>query len=369
MPQATCRSPRARLALALVVAAVLPLGASIVAASEAGTNQSNIGSPPPKAAEISTWIRPTHPTAAGDNVGTALVIPSLPYTNSGNTCGFGNDYAFPCGDANSTPAPDVVYSFTPSTTMCVDISLCNSDFDTGLYVWQASVGNLVACNDDYCGPTGQQSRIAGLQLQAGVTYYIVVDAYSGCGNYALTVTQGPCKQSCAPIACPAGATPEGEPVCFTGYTDNFDGGCNSVPPVYKNITIPSTICGTYGKYCSDDFFCFSVFRDTDWYRLVVTSPMTVHVCVQGEANTQLDVNDGSAGCPGPILTGSIGLPPACDTYCEDLALGVGTYWIFVAPQADNTFPVCGSRYVLSVAPVAVVAAKHTSWSKLKAMYR
>jgi hypothetical protein len=353
---------------------ILVVGIAMIAAANSAAPRdlpyelSNLGSPPPKSPVASPWHAPASPEAGGDNLATAVVIPSLPYTDSGNTCAFNNDYAFPCGDANSAPAPDVVYKFIPSATMCVDISVCNSDFDTGLYVWQTSVGNVIACNDDYCGPTVQQSRIAGLQLQAGVTYYIVVDAYAGCGNYSLSVTQAACRTACAPLACPTGAISENEPYCYTGYVDSYNGGCTSTPAVFQSISVPSIVCGRYGKYCSDDIFCFTTYRDTDWYRLVVTSPMTVRVCVQGEANTQLDVVDGTTGCPGTILPGSVGLPLACDTYCEEVSLVSGTYWIFVAPQQDASFPACGSRYVLQIT-TPTVRAKQGSWGTLKSIYR
>ena len=322
---------------------------------------SNAGMPAPKAA---TAARPaprsasgagSHPSrdavlVGGDNPGTATVIPGLPYTDSGTTCGFTDDYAFPCpGDPSGSPAPDVVYRFTPASDMCVNVSLCNSNYDSGLYIWQNAVGNLVACNDDACGPTGQQSRITGFQLVGGSTYYIVVDAYAECGNYTLSVSN--CLPPCTPLTCPPGATAEGEPVCFTGYVDNTNGGCNVSPPVYTAITLPATICGQYGKYCSDDVFCFNIYRDTDWYQFVLAQQSKVHVCVRGEIPTQLDVVDASAGCPGTIVAGSLGFPLGCETFCEDLTLAAGTYWIFVAPQQDPSFPPCGSRYVLSAATV------------------
>jgi hypothetical protein len=312
------------------------------------------GAPPPKShSTTNLWTPPKQVLAGGDDIAHAVVIPSLPYTDSGNTCGFNNDYAFPCpGDPSGSPAPDVVYSFTPASNVCVNISLCGSNFDTGLYVYQNTAGNTFACNDDACGPTAQQSRLAGLQLTAGNTYYIIVDAYAGCGDYSLSISE--CLPPCNPLACPSGATPEGEQTCADLYVDHTNGGCNSTPPVYEPITLPATICGTYGKFCADLPFCFNVNRDTDWYQVTLASATTVHICVQGEANTQLDVLDASGGCtPGTLVPNSLGFPLACERFCEDLALATGTYWIFVAPTADNTFPPCGSRYVLSVTNAAL----------------
>ena len=47
------------------------------------------------------------------------------------------------------------------------------------------------------------------------------------------------------------------------------------PPVYTAITLPATICGQYGKYCSDDVFCFNIYRDTDWYQFVLAQQSKV----------------------------------------------------------------------------------------------
>ena len=68
-------------------------------------------------------------TAAGggDTFATATVIPSLPYTDSGTTVGFANDYDPPCAHAG---ASDVVYRYAPAVNTCVTISLCGSGFDS-----------------------------------------------------------------------------------------------------------------------------------------------------------------------------------------------------------------------------------------------
>src|SRR5438309_406972 len=79
------------------------------------------GGPPPKFhSTTNLWTAPKQVLTGGDDIAHAVVIPSLPYTDSGNTCGFNDDYAFTCpGDPNGSPAPDVVYSFTPASNVCV----------------------------------------------------------------------------------------------------------------------------------------------------------------------------------------------------------------------------------------------------------
>jgi hypothetical protein len=71
--------------------------------------------------------------------------------------------------------------------MQIDISLCGSNYDTVLYVYEGSCGTLKVCNDDACGT---QSKLDSVSLIAGVSYYILVDGFNGaCGDYTFTVTK------------------------------------------------------------------------------------------------------------------------------------------------------------------------------------
>jgi hypothetical protein len=368
-----------RAKLSILRAGAFVMGLTLMEATIAHAvppDMSNSGTPPQKFGSSSAPApAPKVVLVGGDNAGTATVIASLPYTDSGNTCSFNDDYPLTCA-AGSTTAPDVVYSFTPSADVCVNIDICQSDYDAALYVWQTTVGNQIACNDDACGPTGQQSKISTLQLTGGTTYYIVIDGFGtqppgsiGCGNYSLSITE--CLPPCTPLPCPAGAVAEGEPQCGTGYVDQYNGGCNSAPPVFTNISCPTVICGQYGKYCSDPFFC-TLFRDTDWYQIVLAQPLTLTLCVQGETPTQIAVVNASTGCASPtIVPGSQAFPVACEQFCEDVPLAAGTYWIFVAPQADASVPPCGSRYVLSVSSPACQATpvERVTWGKVKEQYK
>ena len=130
----------------------------------------------------------------GDTCGTATVIGSLPYSDTGDTTGMTDDYNEVCPFTN-TGGLDVVYSYTPAADGFIDIDLCNSLYDTKVYVYENTcpdAGNPVGCNDDACGTSGFRSQILGLPVTAANTYYIVVDAYSGAdfGTYELNVTDG-----------------------------------------------------------------------------------------------------------------------------------------------------------------------------------
>jgi hypothetical protein len=133
----------------------------------------------------------------GETCATATVIPTLPYTDDGSTAGAVDDYDEVCPYTGSL-SPDVVYSYTPGTTITVDVTLCVgvTDYDTKLYVYENTCpdGGPFACNDDSCTAPGGQlyvSALSALTLTAGNTYYFVVDGYgSGSGNYTIEITEG-----------------------------------------------------------------------------------------------------------------------------------------------------------------------------------
>jgi len=128
----------------------------------------------------------------GDNIASATVIGAIPYSDNGTTSGYLNDYNEDCPYTGST-APDVVYSYAPAVDEFLDISLCNSLYDTKLFVYEDAVGTLVGCNDDACGTNGWRSQLLGVHVFAGHTYYIIVDGYSGTdfGTYYLDVINTP----------------------------------------------------------------------------------------------------------------------------------------------------------------------------------
>jgi len=121
----------------------------------------------------------------GDDIATATVITSLPYTDGGTTAGYLHNYDEVCPYGPHT-SPDVVYSFTPAVDTYIVADICNSLYDTKMFIYQdgETPGTPVACNDDACGSDGYKSRIGRTQIFAGSTYYIVIDGYGGAsGTY------------------------------------------------------------------------------------------------------------------------------------------------------------------------------------------
>jgi hypothetical protein len=275
----------------------------------------------------------------GDSFNTAILIPSLPFVGTGNTCAFSNDYDASCAGG---PAADLVFYYVPAVNQTVSFSLCGSSYDTQLSVFENGPMNEIACNDDYCG---LQSFIDCIELLAGRTYYIVVDGFGGgsCGDYELEIAVcGGCETDCPPDA-----QIEGESVCYDDYLDDYNGGCNSVPPVFTPIVCQgkiATVCGTAGTYIYNDLD----YRDTDWYSICVEESTLIGACVNGDFVSRVAIiQPGSGdGCDLDILC-IVDSDVPCQTACCEYYVGPGEYWIFVATAAFSGVP-CGSPYTLHI---------------------
>ena len=295
----------------------------------------------------------------GDTVGSATVIPAIPYGIAGTTVGYVNDYFPPCAFAGNSVAPDVVYSYSPTVDQCIDVSLCESSFDTILMVVDAGL-NVIGCNDDADCDLALRSRVEGVSLSAGSQYYIIVDGWStNAGEYVLEVTE--CPPPCE-VTCPPGAFPEGEPNC--GIPDTYNGGCNSTPNVFTSLVCNDEgvlVCGTYGAEGGT--------RDTDWYEIVMDAPGVITACVNGQYPTAVAILN--PVCPvtaADILDFQFG--PECEAVCATANVGAGTYRIFVGADGFDGFP-CLGTYVLRIAgyncpPVGVEPA---NWSGVKSIFR
>ncbi len=127
----------------------------------------------------------------GDDITSATVIPSIPYSDAGTTAGYTDDYDEACVGATGN-APDVVYSFTPSADINIDISLCQSSYMTHLWVYENSTATVVACNRFSIDCSLPRSGLTGVPCTAGNTYYIVIDGENGQnGAYQMDISETP----------------------------------------------------------------------------------------------------------------------------------------------------------------------------------
>ncbi len=331
----------------LVLALVLGI-VGVAAANDLG-NQAPVKSPGIYPENI-----PNPERQGGDTIALATVIPSLPYNDTGTTVGYVDNYQPTCFGANG--APDVVYSYTAAATGLTTISLCGSTYDTGLYVYTTAMVEI-ACNDDFCG---LQSEL-GVVLNAGATYYIIVDGYSSAsGNYTLNMSvYEPCV-----LACPAGGYPEGEPPLVPDYTDNYNGGCNTPGFPFQTLALSQNIlCGVSGWYT----FQGSQYRDTDWY-ILNTGPMgLIEITADAEYATYIfelspqdcaNVGVAQQATAGPCAEAFMTIPGPPNTSVW--------FWagptVFAPPGTDTMYD-----YVVWF-DYGVIATEGATWGTLKALY-
>ncbi|MFH1276869.1 MAG: hypothetical protein ABIK65_00595 [Candidatus Eisenbacteria bacterium] len=314
----------------------------------------------------------------GETIGDATVVGSLPFIDTGNTCLYVDDYDEVCPYTGAT-SPDVVYAFTPTSDMNIKIDLCDSYYDTKLYVYENAVGFLVACNDDFCsGPNYGSPYLSYVELPvySGQTYYIVVDGYGfSCGNYVIKIDEfvppppPPDPEPCD-VVCPAGAIMENEPGCGPGYTDHWNGGCNSTPPVFSYLscdTDPLYFCGESGNWY--DPYTGYYTRDTDWWSFTLTEAKTVTLitCANFYVQTLLIIPQPDCSYytyPYVSLANPFWTAPIT------AALGPGEYWYWVGPQSFYADTPCGSQYVSSIEGWCTPdATENKSWGAVKEMFR
>jgi hypothetical protein len=316
-------------------------------------------------------VNDPQPQQGGEDIATAANIPALPYSDSGNTCGYLNNYDEACPYTGGT-SPDVVYKFSPGVDMAIDVDLCaTTAYDTKVYVYENDEFTPVACNDDACGNDGWKSLVTAVPVYAGNTYYIVVDGYgsSSCGAYDMIVREFvPC------VECPPDGVAEGEPDCYDYYIDLFNSGCNDPAEVFSSVpcaTTPgatTTICGRGGYYLDASGF---TYRDTDWYLidsqyntaglLVCLTPATVQMLVGYITVTPCATSPGTFD--------DYVVLPMCTTGC--LNVPPGDFWIWVGATGGALSDGCGHDYNLEITgyDCGSVSVEPSSWGSVKQIYR
>ncbi len=125
----------------------------------------------------------------------AYAITSLPYVDAGSTLCADNDNVNCIGSASN----DIFYSLQMESCTQVTVSLCGSEYDTGLEIRSGGFtcpGTLpIVCNDDnYCGETLSLQSSATFTALSGRTYWIIVHGYSGyAGPFIMNVTGSTCS--------------------------------------------------------------------------------------------------------------------------------------------------------------------------------
>ncbi|MEZ4386836.1 MAG: hypothetical protein R3D98_04545 [Candidatus Krumholzibacteriia bacterium] len=251
----------------------------------------------------------------------------------------------------------MVYVLSPDTSLDLTLDMAGSSYDTKIWIWDTNL-DLIACNDDYY--PDYTSRIDVVHLEAGATYYVVIDGYGGDhGDYLLRVTEyEPCV-----LECPSGAELEGEPPLVDGYVDTFNSGCgsSSVPLPFGVISQP-VFCGVSGWYLTADG---ASARDTDWFELVV--PADGFLEIVGDASQETYMFElGPQDCGAVGVVQSVIIGPCHEGIMMIPGAPGSVVWFWIGPTMFDG-PVNEYGYVLYVNPGSV-ATQARSWSSVKAMF-
>ncbi|MDP6684457.1 MAG: carboxypeptidase regulatory-like domain-containing protein, partial [Candidatus Marinimicrobia bacterium] len=137
-----------------------------------------------------TGEEPPPPGGDGDTIEDAMLVTEIPFMDTQDTNGFSDDYDEECPYTGSTSS-DVVYMWNADPGDYY-LSICDSDYDTKLYLYDENQ-SVVECVDDSCeDPAGNPWRSDfNLSITTAGTYYVVVDGYGGQnGVYNLSIEEG-----------------------------------------------------------------------------------------------------------------------------------------------------------------------------------
>ncbi len=211
----------------------------------------------------------------GEVCETAIVVDALPYFATDSTTGFDDDYDAVCPYAGSI-APDVVFSYTPTADGLVDVDLCESGYDTKVYIYEndCTAGTEIACNDDACYDSQgnpYRSRLEQVQLFANNTYYIVVDGYgSSSGFFDLIFSASAIGACCFPAdgSCADDYT-EADCVAAAGVYQGDGTNCADIEcPSYIAVVAP----GAWDGSTCDELVSVCALRPSLDTRYLVTIP-------------------------------------------------------------------------------------------------
>ncbi len=91
--------------------------------------------------------------------------------------------------ANRVGYKTVWFNYTPTIDESISLSTSGSNYDTILGIWQGSRGSLtsVGCNDDENYPTIATSKLSGIAVNAGESYFIEAASYLSITNGTLNL--------------------------------------------------------------------------------------------------------------------------------------------------------------------------------------
>jgi hypothetical protein len=283
---------------------------------------------------------PYPPNDNCDDVLPEVLIPGDTLTFTGNNANATSD----CPQYSNFD--EVWEAFTIDVPMDVKIDLCSTRPPQVLWNRFLVVGcpcqQSIGCSfqdEDACGDGNGALYFSN--LQPGTYYYPLASNWEEAGPYTLNISGHvyvPCE-----LDRPDGAIPENEPLCYDGYVDEFNGGCDNFPPVFSRINDGDTIWGESGTFLSGNFET----RETDWYEFRVYSPGQVNITSVAEFPQLLILIRLGDQRPCDYTFESAAEALDCDTATLNQRVTPGIYAIYIAPNTFSGWP-CGLNYILTL---------------------
>lgn len=312
---------------------------------------------------VNMWVEMFTQAApsTGPSCGAPINIAALPYSvTTQNTQCYGVNYnqLDACGSDNLS-GEDVVYTFTPGSTTCYDITLTNGDDGAALFVFD-DCPDVVTANCIFEeGEVGGTADALGITLTSGTTYYIVVSSDeddNASVAYDLSVATSGAAGTGATCCTPTviGALPytnNGLTTC--AFSNDYENKCNNTYMDAEDYIFEYTSAGN--ECVTITIADGSVTADADVAAFILDG------CPNDGSATCLNyatVDNGAAGTLG--VSFSAGLAAAGTYYIvvdgSDADVTCSTFDFNITGSAITTGLTCGNAESIGALPFSVTNA-------------
>ena len=309
----------------------------------------------------SEWIGPFNfcTVSLGETCGASIAVPSLPYTTTDNTSGYGDDYAGSpgatgCGTTGTyLNGDDVFYSFTATTANSVTITSQTNSTWSGIFVYNSCANIGVSC---VAGSTAGNGNTTADSVTftptIGQTYYIVISTWATPQSvpYTLTIIENTCTNMAATFAVVSNCTSVTDPDTFfvTANVTNI-GSATSISgtstPASPTAVPAITAAGImqFGPFANGTNVTVNLQNEQDANCFKNSTALTQGFCpaTNNLCDGSIPVTCGSTITQTTVGATATGAPTGtCGT-----TGGSGGLWYSFAGTGDVvTFSLCGSSF-------------------------
>ena len=271
----------------------------------------------------SVWVGPFNFTTVtpGLTCATAAIIPpTLPYNTNDTTANYSDttDVTQPAGCAgtatNYMTGNDVFYSYTPTTTGAISITMTPGGTNSGIFVYQGCANVGVTCLAGVANTGNGVRAIPSLNVTAGQTYIIVLSSISTTQTYSYNLLIQ--QLNCIPPATL---------------------GVNTITPTGANLTWtnPSSTSWEYIVQTAGSALPTVAGTQTSSSTLTTASGLNPDTAYQYWVRA--DCGDGTfSPWSGPFPFTTAVAPPVCGGQFLDAGGQAGNY----ANNSNITYPIC-----------------------------